>query len=58
MLKLGLEKREELLIKLSTFMGSDRKQGNFRKRKKKIYLCFIYYTKVFNSVDHNKLWKT
>ena len=35
MLKLGLEKAEELLIKLSTFMGSERKQGNFRKKKKK-----------------------
>ena len=24
---------------------------------KKIYLCFIDYTKVFDCLDHNKLWK-
>ena len=24
---------------------------------KKIYFCFIDYTKVFDYVDHNKLWK-
>ena len=23
-----------------------------------IYLCFIDYTKAFDYVDHNKLWKT
>ena len=23
----------------------------------KIYFCFIDYTKTFDSVDHNKLWK-
>ena len=27
------------------------------KEKKKIYFCFIYYSKVFNCVDHNKQWK-
>ena len=26
-------------------------------KKKKIYLCFISYAKVFDCVDHNKLWK-
>ena len=25
--------------------------------KKKIYFCFIDYTKAFDCVDHNKLWK-
>ena len=29
-----------------------------RNSRKKIYLCFIDYTKACNSVDHNKLWKT
>ena len=24
---------------------------------KNIYFCFIDYTKVFDGVDHNKLWK-
>ena len=28
------------------------------KFQKNIYLCFIDYTKVFNGVDHKKLWKT
>ena len=27
-------------------------------QKKKIYFCFIDYTKAFDCVDHNKLWKT
>ena len=25
--------------------------------QKSIYFCFIDYTKAFDSVDHNKLWK-
>ena len=25
--------------------------------QKNIYFCFINYTKAFDSVDHNKLWK-
>ena len=28
-----------------------------RKLQKNIYFCFIDYTKAFDSVDHNKLWK-
>ena len=28
-----------------------------RKFQKNIYLCFIDYTKAFDCVDHNKLWK-
>ena len=28
-----------------------------RVQKKKIYFCFIDYTKPFDCVDHNKLWK-
>ena len=28
-----------------------------REFHKCIYFCFIEYTKAFNSVDHNKLWK-
>ena len=52
--KLGFEKAEEPEIKLATFVGSWRKQGNSRKD---IYFCFIDYAKVFGCVDHNKLWK-
>ena len=28
-----------------------------RESQKNIYFCFIDYTKVFDCVDHNKLWK-
>ena len=28
-----------------------------REFQKGIYLCFIYYAKFFDCVDHNKLWK-
>ena len=28
-----------------------------REFQKKIYFCFIEYTKAFDCVDHNKLWK-
>ena len=28
-----------------------------REVQKNIYLCFIDYTKAFDCVDHNKLWK-
>ena len=52
---LGLEKAEEPEMKLPTFVASQRKQGN--SRKKKIYFSFIDYTKAFDCVDHNKLWK-
>ena len=52
--KLGLEKAEEPEIKLPTSVGSCSKQRNFRKN---IYFCFIDYTKAFDCVGHNKLWK-
>ena len=52
MSKLGLEKEGELEIKLPTFAGLQRKQGNFRKN---IYLCFIAYAKAFDCVEHNKV---
>ena len=61
MSKLGLEKEEELEIKLTRFTELWRKQANFRgnkqTNKQNIYLCFIDYTKAFDCVDHNKLWK-
>ena len=28
-----------------------------RESQKSIYFCFIDYTKAFDCVDHNKLWK-
>ena len=48
-----LEKTEEPEIKLPTSFGSLTKQ----ELQKNIYLCFIDYTKAFDCVDHNKLWK-
>ena len=55
MSKLGLEKAEEPEIKLPTFAGSQRKQGNSRRN---IYFYLIDYVKASDCVDHNKLWKT
>ena len=31
--------------------------GKAREFQKNIYFCFIDYTKTFDCVDHNKLWK-
>ena len=53
MFKLDLEKAEELEIKLPTSIGLLKKQ----EFQKNIYICFIDYTKAFDCVDHNKLWK-
>ena len=53
MFKLLLEKAEEPEIKLPTSAGSSKKQ----ELQKKIYFCFIDYTKAFDCVDHNTLWK-
>ena len=50
MFKLDLEKPEEPDIKLPTSTGLSKLQKN-------IYFCFIDYTKAFDCVDHNKLWK-
>ena len=54
MFKLDLQKAEEPEIKLPTSIGSSKKQESSRK---KIYSCFIDYAKVFDCVDHKKLWK-
>ena len=53
MFKLDLEKAEESEIKLPTSVESQKKQEFHRN----IYFCFIDYAKVFDCVDHNKLWK-
>ena len=54
MVKLDLEKAEEPEIKLPTSAGSSKKAREFQEN---IYFCFIDYTKAFDCVDHNKLWK-
>ena len=53
MFKLVLEKAEEQEIKLPTSAGSSKKQEPSRKTS----TSAIDYTKVFNCVDHNKLWQ-
>ena len=54
MFKLDLEKAKEPEIKLPTSAGIIEKAREFQKN---IYSCFIDYTKIFDCVDHNKLWK-
>ena len=54
MFKPDSEKAEEPEIKLSATTGSTQKA---RELQKNIYFCFTDYTKAFDCVDHNKLWK-
>ena len=66
MFKLDLGKIEEPEIKLPTSVGSLKMQ-EFKKKKKErkkkqefhknIYFYFFDCAKVFDCVDHNKLWK-
>ena len=53
MFKMVLEKAEEPEIKLPTSAESWKKQ----EFQKNIYFFFIDYTKAFDCVDPNKLWK-
>ena len=53
--RMVLEKAEEPDIKLPTSTGSYKKQENSGKTSTSV---FIDYTKAFDYVDHNKLWKT
>ena len=52
-----------MLYKLGSFSSNDQIVNicwiieKAREFQKSIYLCFIYYTKTFDCVDHNKLWK-
>ena len=53
MFKLDLENAEEPEIKLPTSVGSLKKQ----EFQENISFCFIDCAKVFDCLDHNKLWK-
>ena len=55
MFKLVLEKAEEPETKLPTSIGSLKKQEVLLEAN--ICFCFFDYTKAFDYVDHNKLWK-
>ena len=52
--KLDIEKAEESEIKLSTFTGSLRNQGNSSKTP--TFASLKGYVKAFDYVDHNKPW--
>ena len=53
MLKQDLEKAKEPEIKLPIFTGPSKKH----EFQKDICFFFIDYVKVFDCMDHNKLWK-
>ena len=53
MFKLVLEKTEEPEIKANIRWIMEKA----REFQKNIYFCFLDYAKVFDCVDHNKLWK-
>ena len=50
----GFRKGRETREQISNFCWIIAKAREFQKN---IYFCFIDYTKVFDYVDHNKLWK-
>ena len=54
MFKLVLEKAEEPRDQIANIHWILEKAKEFQKN---IYFCFIDYTKAFDYVDHNKLWK-
>ena len=54
--KLDLEREEEPNIKLPT-SNIHWIIERAREFQKNIYFCFIGYTKAFDCVDHNNLWK-
>ena len=54
MLKLDLEKLEELEIKLPTSVGSQKKEE--RSKTLEICFCFIDYARAFYCMNHKKLW--
>ena len=55
MFKLDLEKAEDPEVKLPTSAGLSKQQESSRKTS--ISALLTDYTKAFNCVDHNKLWK-
>ena len=54
MFKLVLEKAEEPSDQIANIRWIMEKAREFQKN---IYFCFIDYSKAFDCVDHNKLWK-
>ena len=54
MSKLDLEKERGTRDQIANICWITEKAREFWRD---IYFCFIDYTKAFNCVDHNKLWK-
>ena len=50
----GLRKGRETRDQIANIFWIIKKEREFQKN---IYFCFIDYTKAFDCVDHNKLWK-
>ena len=57
MYKLGLEKAEEPEIKQPTFIGSYRKQGNYRKTSTSALLAMLEPLKLWITANCGKFWK-
>ena len=53
MFQLDFKKAKESEIKLKYLLDHQKA----RKFQKNIYFCFTDYTKAFDCMDHNKLWK-
>ena len=49
----GFRKGRETTVQIANICWIIEKAGQFQKN---IYFCFTDYTKVFDCVDHNKLW--
>ena len=54
MLKAGLRKHRGTRDQIANICWIIEKARDFQKN---IYFCFIDYTKAFDCVDHNELWK-
>ena len=54
MFKLDFEKAEEPENHIANIHWIIEKARKFQKN---IYFCFIHYAKVFDCMDHNKLWE-
>ena len=52
--KAGIRKDREIRDQIDNIRWFIEKAREFQKN---IYFCFFYCTKVFDCVDHNKLWK-
>ena len=52
--QLGFRKGRGTKDQIANILWITKKEREFQKS---IYFCFIDYTKAFNCVDHNKLWK-